>query len=273
MSDEIVSIAWDTIQRPWVDYQGNQDYSASAQLVMDACAAARSDAGRLPTLAELRRITKLSDAEIAAACRNLDAMGWRSYAAIGAVLSPAAPPPVVRPRATKAPIPSDLRWEIWQRDNFTCQECGARSNLSIDHIIPESRGGEMSFANLRTLCKRCNSRKGARLDSTLGAEPCAWWVYPVPPTDFWLGWLTPDEIARHVDPETAVEIEALQDAAFRATNLSLSQLRRGDEVHFCPLPVGSCESKWLFAFKEDNNGTTHIVSPRPLPHLLSEVVQ
>lgn len=66
-----------------------------------------------------------------------------------------------RPR--KQPIPKAVRWAIWERDNFTCQHCGTRRYLAVDHIIPESRGGTLDSANLQTLCARCNSRKGARL--------------------------------------------------------------------------------------------------------------
>lgn len=62
----------------------------------------------------------------------------------------------------KAPIPADVRWLVWERDNFTCQKCGSRKNLSIDHIIPESKGGEATMENCQTLCKTCNSSKGAR---------------------------------------------------------------------------------------------------------------
>ena len=51
---------------------------------------------------------------------------------------------------------------IWQRDNFTCQICGARKFLSIDHIIPENKGGKLTENNLQTLCKKCNSKKGVR---------------------------------------------------------------------------------------------------------------
>ena len=67
-----------------------------------------------------------------------------------------------RRRLPKTPIPQNLRWIIWERDNFTCQECGTRKLLSIDHIVPESQGGLMIFENLQTLCIRCNSSKGAR---------------------------------------------------------------------------------------------------------------
>lgn len=65
-------------------------------------------------------------------------------------------------RSFKQPIPNDLRWAVWERDNFTCRHCGARRDLSVDHIVPESRGGAMALDNLQTLCRSCNSRKGAR---------------------------------------------------------------------------------------------------------------
>lgn len=63
---------------------------------------------------------------------------------------------------TKAVIPESLRWEVFERDNFTCAKCGSRRNLTADHIIPESNGGETSASNLQTLCRSCNSKKGAR---------------------------------------------------------------------------------------------------------------
>jgi len=66
----------------------------------------------------------------------------------------------------KIPIPDALRWEIWERDDFTCQHCGARSYLSIDHIVPESKGESLDPANLQTLCRSCNSRKGATWPAT-----------------------------------------------------------------------------------------------------------
>lgn len=65
--------------------------------------------------------------------------------------------------SNKAPIPADIRWAVWKRDDFTCKECGTREHLSVDHIIPESKGGTLDMDNLQTLCKLCNSRKGARV--------------------------------------------------------------------------------------------------------------
>jgi hypothetical protein len=59
----------------------------------------------------------------------------------------------------KVSTPHSLKWAVWKRDNFTCKECGAQDNLAVDHIKPESIGGEMSMENLQTLCKPCNSKK------------------------------------------------------------------------------------------------------------------
>jgi 5-methylcytosine-specific restriction endonuclease McrA len=66
------------------------------------------------------------------------------------------------PPYVKIPIPLELRAAILERDGFRCLHCGVQDRLSIDHIIPESRGGTMDIENLQTLCRRCNSRKGNR---------------------------------------------------------------------------------------------------------------
>lgn len=62
----------------------------------------------------------------------------------------------------KRPIPEELRWEVFKRDGFICQHCGAQDHLRADHIEPEVHGGEAALGNLQTLCSRCNSRKGSR---------------------------------------------------------------------------------------------------------------
>jgi 5-methylcytosine-specific restriction endonuclease McrA len=43
-----------------------------------------------------------------------------------------------------------------------CSACGTMENLSIDHIIPISRGGSHSVGNMMTLCRPCNASKHAR---------------------------------------------------------------------------------------------------------------
>lgn len=54
------------------------------------------------------------------------------------------------------------RKNIMKRDQFTCQYCGNKSRLTIDHILPKSRGGKDSWENLSTACESCNVRKGNR---------------------------------------------------------------------------------------------------------------
>jgi 5-methylcytosine-specific restriction endonuclease McrA len=55
-----------------------------------------------------------------------------------------------------------LRKQVFERDNYTCQSCGVKENLTIDHIIPVSKGGSNHLDNLQTLCGSCNSKKGAK---------------------------------------------------------------------------------------------------------------
>lgn len=54
------------------------------------------------------------------------------------------------------------RKNIFYRDNYTCQYCSSHDDLTIDHIMPVSRGGEWKWENLVTACSRCNSRKGQK---------------------------------------------------------------------------------------------------------------
>jgi len=52
------------------------------------------------------------------------------------------------------------------RDGFRCAYCGAEKvKLTIDHIIPRSRGGSTCFENCVTSCKSCNTRKGSNTPS------------------------------------------------------------------------------------------------------------
>src|SRR5262245_10158920 len=43
-----------------------------------------------------------------------------------------------------------------------CMICGSDQDLTGDHIVPLSKGGTSTAENIRVLCRRCNSRKGAR---------------------------------------------------------------------------------------------------------------
>jgi len=52
------------------------------------------------------------------------------------------------------------RQNIFKRDNFECQYCGTKRELTLDHVVPSSRGGIHHWTNLVTACKRCNAKKG-----------------------------------------------------------------------------------------------------------------
>lgn len=57
-----------------------------------------------------------------------------------------------------------LRFEIFKRDNFTCQYCGRnvkedKIKIHCDHIIPRSKGGKNILENLTTACEECNLGK------------------------------------------------------------------------------------------------------------------
>jgi 5-methylcytosine-specific restriction endonuclease McrA len=57
------------------------------------------------------------------------------------------------------------RENIYARDQYICQYCGEKfiaKELTLDHVIPESRGGPFSWKNLVTCCASCNNRKDAR---------------------------------------------------------------------------------------------------------------
>ena len=55
------------------------------------------------------------------------------------------------------------RREIFIRDHYTCQYCGRQAgDLTIDHVVPKSKGGAHSWENLVSACKTCNHRKGGK---------------------------------------------------------------------------------------------------------------
>jgi len=55
------------------------------------------------------------------------------------------------------------RREIFERDNHTCQYCGAiGGDLTVDHVLPRSRGGLHTWDNVVTACRACNHRKGGK---------------------------------------------------------------------------------------------------------------
>lgn len=67
------------------------------------------------------------------------------------------------PRKYRPVIPAPVRTAVYDRDGWRCRQCGASDPLSLDHIFPYSRGGTDAMENLQTLCRPCNSSKGAKI--------------------------------------------------------------------------------------------------------------
>lgn len=58
------------------------------------------------------------------------------------------------------------RHNVFVRDKFTCQYCLAvlkAKELTLDHVIPRSRGGKTKWENVVTSCSKCNHKKGSKL--------------------------------------------------------------------------------------------------------------
>src|SRR6056300_20630 len=62
------------------------------------------------------------------------------------------------------------RKRIMKRDGNKCGYCGSTHNLTIDHIIPRSRGGDNSWINLVTCCHRCNGKKDNKTPKEAGMK-------------------------------------------------------------------------------------------------------
>lgn len=65
-------------------------------------------------------------------------------------------------------VPAVSRREILKRDRHSCQYCGSTKRLTLDHVVPRSKGGPHSWNNIVTACERCNSRKGDRTPQQAG---------------------------------------------------------------------------------------------------------
>jgi 5-methylcytosine-specific restriction endonuclease McrA len=89
-------------------------------------------------------------------------------------------PRVVRSPSSSFPLPSVIRLALYirkpfiervafnkknilRRDHYTCQYCGRRGDrLTVDHVVPRSKGGTTTWLNVVAACLRCNLHKGDR---------------------------------------------------------------------------------------------------------------
>ena len=83
-------------------------------------------------------------------------------------------PSVIRlPRLVKRPrLERKMsRYEVFARDDFTCQYCGIRNHdVTLDHVLPRSRQGSHTWENVVCACGRCNRRKAGRTPQEAGMK-------------------------------------------------------------------------------------------------------
>jgi 5-methylcytosine-specific restriction endonuclease McrA len=85
--------------------------------------------------------------------------------------------PVVIRLMTYVMVPRDThrrkitRRAVFARDGWMCQYCGSRSNLTVDHVIPRSKGGPSTWENIVASCAPCNRRKGDALPHQANMHP------------------------------------------------------------------------------------------------------
>ena len=61
---------------------------------------------------------------------------------------------------------------VFIRDDFKCAYCGVRDvRLTIDHVLPKSKGGKSTFENCVACCKPCNDKKGNKLCNDIKMYP------------------------------------------------------------------------------------------------------
>jgi 5-methylcytosine-specific restriction endonuclease McrA len=69
---------------------------------------------------------------------------------------------------SKQHIPRNLRQRIIERDGLRCVYCDedlSSAEIHMDHVIPESQGGETTYNNLQVTCRKCNLAKGVLTES------------------------------------------------------------------------------------------------------------
>ena len=67
--------------------------------------------------------------------------------------------------------PAFTRFNVFLRDRFSCQYCGAREELTFDHVIPRSKGGQTEWENVVAACSPCNLSKGDKLPNQVKMYP------------------------------------------------------------------------------------------------------
>jgi 5-methylcytosine-specific restriction endonuclease McrA len=75
---------------------------------------------------------------------------------------------VLREFVKPAEWPAFTRFNLFLRDEFGCQYCGAKGEMTFDHVTPRARGGRTTWSNVVAACGRCNLRKSDQTPAAAG---------------------------------------------------------------------------------------------------------
>ncbi len=64
--------------------------------------------------------------------------------------------------------PAFTRFNVFLRDEFTCQYCGSKDEMTFDHVVPRAYGGITCWSNIVAACAPCNLHKGGRTPKEAG---------------------------------------------------------------------------------------------------------
>lgn len=67
--------------------------------------------------------------------------------------------------------PAFTRFNLFLRDRFECQYCGDGEDLTFDHLVPRSKGGQTRWDNVVAACAPCNLKKGGKMPKEAAMRP------------------------------------------------------------------------------------------------------
>lgn len=150
-------------------------------------------------------------------------------------------------------VTSDVRQAVFDRDK-KCMKCGRLVDLSIDHVLPLSRGGSDDFNNLQALCTTCNKRKGSFIEWGLFSRISIW--------------LHCDELIERTRNEFKTIVGAIQASAARQENMVANMSSRLGQIK--PADTAALQAKIETAHSLVHMQTSRITELETRLHLLEK---
>eukprot|EP00546_Thalassionema_frauenfeldii_P014224 CAMPEP_0178912532 /NCGR_PEP_ID=MMETSP0786-20121207/10320_1 /TAXON_ID=186022 /ORGANISM="Thalassionema frauenfeldii, Strain CCMP 1798" /LENGTH=300 /DNA_ID=CAMNT_0020585135 /DNA_START=195 /DNA_END=1097 /DNA_ORIENTATION=+ len=108
-------------------------------------------------------------------------------------------------------IPAFTRRNVFLRDEFRCQYCGRKfyeRELSLDHVLPRCKGGQLCWENTVASCMKCNGRKGSLTVNELNAVGMKLMKEPFTPTQYQLHKIAGKMVPKDIHPSWSPYLEA-----------------------------------------------------------------